>query len=60
MDLIKVTEENGEQLAKVSNILESHNIKPAIDSVYDFTKINEALEKVSQGHAQGKIVITFK
>ncbi|MBP6467841.1 MAG: NADP-dependent oxidoreductase [Fusobacteriaceae bacterium] len=52
--------ENGEQLAKVSNILESHNIKPAIDSVYDFTKINEALEKVSQGHAQGKIVITFK
>ena len=38
-----------------TNILLRHDNKPI-----DFTKINEALEKVSQGHAQGKIVITFK
>lgn len=51
---------NGEQLHKVAKILENHNIKPTIDSVYEFSQVSQALDKVAQGHAQGKIVVTFE
>jgi NADPH:quinone reductase-like Zn-dependent oxidoreductase len=51
---------NGEQLQKVANILESNNIKPTLDSVYDFAQISQALDKVAQGHAQGKVVVAFE
>lgn len=52
--------ENGKQLQLVANILESNNIKSTIDSVYDFTQVGQALKKVAQGHAQGKVVVTFE
>jgi NADPH:quinone reductase-like Zn-dependent oxidoreductase len=52
--------ENGKQLQVVANILESNNIKSTIDSVYDFSQVGQALNKVAQGHAQGKVVITFE
>lgn len=51
---------NGEQLQKVANILENNNIKPTLDSVYDFAQVSQALDKVAQGHAQGKVVVTFE
>ncbi len=51
--------ENGKQLQVVANILESNNIKSTIDSVYDFSQIGQALNKVAQGHAQGKVMVTF-
>jgi NADPH:quinone reductase-like Zn-dependent oxidoreductase len=51
---------NGEQLQKVADILESKQIKPTLDSVYNFTQISQALDKVAQGHAQGKVVVTFE
>lgn len=51
---------NGEQLQKVANILKNSNIKPTLDSVYDFAQIRQALDKVAQGHAQGKVVVTFE
>ena len=51
--------ESGKQLEIISKILENNNIRPIIDSVYDFSKIEEAIIKVSQGHAQGKVVATF-
>jgi NADPH:quinone reductase-like Zn-dependent oxidoreductase len=49
--------ENGKQLQVVANILESNNIKSTIDSVYDFSQVGQALKKVAQGHAQGKVVV---
>lgn len=52
--------DNGEQLQKVTDILKSNNIKPTIDTVYKFTQINQAIDKVAQGHAQGKVVVTFE
>lgn len=52
--------ENGKQLQMVANILESNNIKSTIDSVYDFSQVEQALKKVAQGHAQGKVVLTFE
>ena len=51
---------NGEQLQKVADILESNNIKPTLDTVYKFSQINQAIDKVAQGHAQGKVVVTFE
>lgn len=51
---------NGKQLQYVANLLESHDIKPSIDSVYDFSEVEQALKKVALGHAQGKVIVTFK
>lgn len=51
---------NGEQLQNVANILESNHIRPTLDSVYKFSNINQAIDKVAQGHAQGKVVVTFE
>ncbi len=51
---------NGEQLKKVAEILELNSIKPTIDKVYPFTQINEALDHVAKGHAQGKVIVTFE
>ena len=51
---------NGKQLQVVANIFENNNIKSTIDSTYDFSQISEALKKVAQGHAQGKVVVTFE
>lgn len=51
---------SGNQLQQVANILEKDNIKPTIDTVYKFSKIKEALDQVSKGHAQGKVVVVFE
>ncbi|WP_028612865.1 NADP-dependent oxidoreductase [Paenibacillus harenae] len=50
---------NGSQLQEVTNFIEQENIKPSIDSVYHFNDINKALVKVSTGHSQGKVIVTF-
>ncbi|WP_141501630.1 NADP-dependent oxidoreductase [Paenibacillus luteus] len=50
---------NGSQLQQVTNLVEEKNIKPSIDSVYHFNDINKALAKVSTGHSQGKVIVTF-
>ncbi|MBO0451816.1 NADP-dependent oxidoreductase [Candidatus Enterococcus murrayae] len=51
---------DGEQLRKVTEIVEKNNIVPAIDS-HDFTieQINEAILYVKNGHPNGKVVIKF-
>ena len=51
--------ENGKQLQLVADLLESNKIKPSIDSVYDFSQVDQSLKKVAEGHAQGKVIITF-
>ncbi|QYR22254.1 NADP-dependent oxidoreductase [Paenibacillus sp. sptzw28] len=50
---------NGSQLQEITKLVEQENIKPSIDSVYHFNDINEALVKVSTGHSQGKVIVTF-
>lgn len=52
--------ENGKQLQLVANILEKNEIKPTIDSTYDFSEVGQALMAVAQGHSQGKVVVTFE
>jgi NADPH:quinone reductase-like Zn-dependent oxidoreductase len=50
---------NGKQLNLIADLIEKENISPSIDSVYDFNDINKALKKVSTGHSQGKVIVTF-
>lgn len=51
---------NGKQLQAVADLLEKNKIKSSIDSVYTFAQVDQALDKVAQGHPQGKVVVTFE
>lgn len=53
-------ESNGEQLKEVSNLFDKLKIKPSIDTVYSFSDINNALDKVANGRSKGKTIITMK
>ncbi|MCR8660607.1 NADP-dependent oxidoreductase [Paenibacillus endoradicis] len=50
---------NGSQLQEITTLVEKVDIKPSIDSIYNFNNINKALTKVSTGHSQGKVIVTF-
>ncbi|WP_339314788.1 NADP-dependent oxidoreductase [Paenibacillus sp. FSL R10-2734] len=50
---------NGRQLQQITSLIENDNIKPSIDSTYKFDDINKALQQVSTGHSQGKVIVTF-
>ncbi|MCC9064625.1 NADP-dependent oxidoreductase [Flavobacterium piscisymbiosum] len=51
---------NGQQLSKITTLIESGIIKPIVDKVFTFEKTNEALSYVESGRAKGKIVIKMK
>lgn len=53
-------QENGKQLQEVADIFEKLEIKPSIDTVFDFSDINKALDKVANGRSRGKTIISFK
>lgn len=48
---------NGEQLSKISALLEAGAIRPVIDRVFPFEETNEALAYVEAGRSKGKVVI---
>lgn len=49
---------NGEQLRKVTEIIEKHNIIPDINSrIFSLSKDNEALMLVAKGKTDGKVII---
>lgn len=50
---------NGAQLQKAADILEASKIRPCIDMVYPFERVNDALAKVDSGHSHGKTVLKF-
>lgn len=50
----------GEQLAKITTLIEAGEIKPVIDKVFAFDSGNEALSYVESGRAKGKVVIKIK
>ena len=50
---------SGTQLAKLKELFESGTLKPAVDKVYDFKSVKEALAYSESGIAKGKIVITI-
>lgn len=50
-------ESNGKQLEQVSRIFEEKNIKPSIDTVFEFIDVNKAMDKVDKGGSKGKTLI---
>ncbi|HMO63220.1 MAG TPA: NADP-dependent oxidoreductase [Ferruginibacter sp.] len=50
----------GNQLSKITTLIESGVIKPVIDKVFPFEQTNEAMAYVETGRSKGKIVIKLK
>lgn len=51
---------SGEQLSKITTLIEAGIIKPVVDKVFPFEATNEALSYVESGRAKGKVVISVK
>ncbi|WP_143762712.1 MULTISPECIES: NADP-dependent oxidoreductase [Paenibacillus] len=51
---------DGEQLKKITKIIEDNGIVPAVDPTeFHIEDINEALNFVAEGHPKGKVIIRF-
>lgn len=50
----------GDQLGKITSLIESGIIRPVIDRTFPFEKTNEALAYVEAGRAKGKVVIKVR
>ncbi|MEZ2329662.1 NADP-dependent oxidoreductase [Mesorhizobium sp. RCC_202] len=50
----------GDQLDKITPLLESRTIRPVIDRIFPFEQTNEALEFMQAGRAKGKVVVKVK
>lgn len=51
---------DGNQLKKITKIIEENNIVPAIDPTnFTIDEINDALKLVAKGHTKGKVVTKF-
>jgi len=48
---------NGEQLSKISALIDSGDVRPVVDRIFPFEAVNEALAYVETGRAKGKVVI---
>jgi len=48
---------NGQQLSKISELVEAGKIKPIVDQTYDFIQIKEAFQYVNTGRSKGKVVL---
>ena len=53
-------ESNGKQLQEVADIFSKLLIKPSIDTVFDFSQVNQALDKVANGRSRGKTILKMK
>jgi NADPH:quinone reductase-like Zn-dependent oxidoreductase len=51
---------DGNQLGKITSLIESGVIKPVMDKLFAFEQTNEALAYVESGRAKGKVVIKIK
>ena len=50
----------GEQLTRITKLIELGIIKPVIDKVFSFEQTNEALSYIEKGHAKGKVVVKVR
>jgi NADPH:quinone reductase-like Zn-dependent oxidoreductase len=51
---------DGEQLGKITSIIESGAISPVVDRVFPFEATTEALAYVETGRAKGKVVVKVR
>jgi len=50
----------GDQLSRITSLIESGAIRPVVDRVFAFESTNEALAYVETGRAKGKVVIKVR
>jgi NADPH:quinone reductase-like Zn-dependent oxidoreductase len=50
----------GDQLSKITSLIEAGAIRPVVDRVFPFEATNEALAYVETGRAKGKVVIKVR
>ncbi len=50
----------GQQLEKITALIEAGAIKPVVDKVFPFDQTNQALAYVESGRAKGKVVVKVK
>ncbi|MCY0094283.1 NADP-dependent oxidoreductase [Hoeflea ulvae] len=51
---------NGAQLSELSALIDKGIVKPVIDSSYELADVAAAYDKLADGHAVGKIVVTVR
>ena len=51
---------DGDQLARIGELLETQRIRPVIDTVFPFEQAKDALAHLAQGRAKGKVVVQMK
>jgi NADPH:quinone reductase-like Zn-dependent oxidoreductase len=51
---------SGSQLGKITSLIESGLIKPAVDRIFPFDSVAEALAYVATGRAKGKVIVKVK
>ena len=51
---------NGEQLHKISSLIDAGLVRPVVDRVFPFESTNEALAYVETGRAKGKVVVKVR
>jgi NADPH:quinone reductase-like Zn-dependent oxidoreductase len=54
------TKRSKTDLEHLTNLLEAGKLTPVIDRTYSLSEVPEAIRHVEQGHARGKVVITFE
>ena len=48
-----------EDLVRVTELMESGDVKPVIDRCFPLSEVPEALQYMGEGHALGKVIITM-
>lgn len=51
---------DGEQLARIGELLQTQRIRPVIDRVFPFEQAREALDYLALGRAKGKVVVQMR
>ena len=51
---------NGEQLSKITSLVESGVIRPVVDRVFPFEATQEALRYIETGRSKGRVVVRVK
>jgi alcohol dehydrogenase len=51
---------NGDQLSKITSLIDDGIIRPVVDRVFPFASTKEAMAYVEAGRAQGKVVVSLR
>lgn len=56
----KLMTPNGQQLQEITRLIEENKVRPVVDSVFPFDNANNALQRLTEGRAKGKIIVSME